>query len=891
MANNIIRRKWNQNTMVSIEDLSGSAFQAESGGHTFEISGVDNYGNTVALSGTVAGVFMRSDNTDVAITGTASGGIVTITLPAECYDVPGRFGLTIFVTADSKKTAIYAAIGTVRRTSSGNVAPGTTADVVDLINQIQAAVATIPQSWTGLMADIAPTYSDSALYGIGQYAWYDGDLKRCIVPITTAESYNAAHWTSAVLGQDVSDLKSAITTVGVTETLFDISQYTVINGGMQSNNTWAGTNGLYQSALITDIPALFAIIPPEGKSGYVSFFDKVPEQPHSASAQIFFCVGETGRHEAPSGAKTTYTVPNDCKCIVVTTKANGSARNNTLSGWFLTGEVVKLSERIDATNADIDTLENSVELINGKTILKANATQAPNEVILEGYIYTKNNLVIGTTKLSDVSKVASSGAKAIKIPMDGIVHISYPLFKTTINGISFFCDSADTVIWAYSETEADTGTQKIVKVPQGASYFVLMVSNGLNALDWYYIISSLKVMEEPEQLESFESTPFANENRNMCLAGIKTDILTDKIPYHRGFLFHKLQNNDNSLWYGENFNDIHKIGTVSFNPTLMRFAISPKDGRIIAVQRDTRNGIWVWDGETETHLNSFTTNPMAWLYNSGVDFINSGTDEYCIFAEYNGGPVTGTVFNVWRGKYPYTSASDWSIVKTEEYSNINHFHQVRRDPWSDVLYLTSGDNHGQNKWWYSTDYGATWTLLVNGSESGWSNSICRTINFVFTADYIYWATDHGQNEHGLYRIQRDENTGIIDLSTREKVTDLPGLRATNSLCYVESPNGLFMYDRVDTAPETEFGNPITMKFWSFDTETLVDVVTLGLTQTTWGGSRGKCYVNYTNGVQPYPAMGFSIDTPCIFDLVCDDPENIGTIAYDVGAKTIRTANY
>lgn len=210
MANNIIRRKWNQNTMVSIEDLSGSVFQAESGGHTFEISGVDNYGNTVALSGTVAGVFMRSDNTDVAITGTASGGIVTVTLPAECYDVPGRFGLTVFVTADSKKTAVYAAIGTVRRTSSGSVAPGTTADVVDLINQINAAVATIPQSWSGLMADIAPTYSTSAVYPVGAYVYYDGDLYRCTTAITTAESWTAAHWTAAVLGNDVSDLKSEL---------------------------------------------------------------------------------------------------------------------------------------------------------------------------------------------------------------------------------------------------------------------------------------------------------------------------------------------------------------------------------------------------------------------------------------------------------------------------------------------------------------------------------------------------------------------------------------------------------------------------------------------------------------------------------------------------------
>jgi lysophospholipase L1-like esterase len=210
MANNVIKRVWNQNRMVSIEDLKGMTFQAESGGHTFQISGVDDAGNVIALSGSVAGVFLRPDNTDVAITGSASGGVVSVTLPANCYDVPGRFGLTIFVTANGQKTAVYAAMGTVSRTSSGTVSPGTTSDVVDLINRINAAVTTIPASWTGLMADIAPTYSDAAVYPVGAYCYYNGDLYRCTTAITTAESWTAGHWTQAVLGNDVSDLKSAI---------------------------------------------------------------------------------------------------------------------------------------------------------------------------------------------------------------------------------------------------------------------------------------------------------------------------------------------------------------------------------------------------------------------------------------------------------------------------------------------------------------------------------------------------------------------------------------------------------------------------------------------------------------------------------------------------------
>lgn len=215
MANNVIKRVWNQNRMVAIEDLKGMTFQAESGGHTFQISGVDDAGNVIALSGSVAGVFLRPDNTDVAITGSASGGVVSVTLPANCYDVPGRFGLTVFVTANGQKTAVYAAIGTVSRTSSGTVSPGTTSDVVDLINRINAAVATIPASWTGLMADIAPTYSDAAVYPVGAYCYYNGDLYRCTTAITTAESWTAGHWTQAVLGNDVSDLKSALTQANI----------------------------------------------------------------------------------------------------------------------------------------------------------------------------------------------------------------------------------------------------------------------------------------------------------------------------------------------------------------------------------------------------------------------------------------------------------------------------------------------------------------------------------------------------------------------------------------------------------------------------------------------------------------------------------------------------
>lgn len=205
----IIKRVWNQNKLVNIESLHGMAFQAEDGGHVFEISGVNDAGETVPLSGTVAGVFMRSDRADIALIGAASGGVASVTLTDDCYAVPGRFGLTIFVTEDGKKTAVYAAVGTVSRTSGGGVAGDTPQDVVDLINVIEAAVATIPASYSNLMASIAPIYSSSALYPVGSYAWYDGTLYRCTIPITTAETWTAAHWKAIDVGGDLKKLRSA----------------------------------------------------------------------------------------------------------------------------------------------------------------------------------------------------------------------------------------------------------------------------------------------------------------------------------------------------------------------------------------------------------------------------------------------------------------------------------------------------------------------------------------------------------------------------------------------------------------------------------------------------------------------------------------------------------
>lgn len=55
---------------------------------------------------------------------------------------------------------------------------------------------------------VAAQYSSSSTYNVGDYVIYNGQLYRCTTAITTDEIWTAAHWTAAVLGSDISSMKS-----------------------------------------------------------------------------------------------------------------------------------------------------------------------------------------------------------------------------------------------------------------------------------------------------------------------------------------------------------------------------------------------------------------------------------------------------------------------------------------------------------------------------------------------------------------------------------------------------------------------------------------------------------------------------------------------------------
>ena len=197
---------------VKPQFLHGNLFSQDNAANTINVH-VFNNGEPAALGGSISANVIRSDGATVAVSGAIDGNKAYIILPQACYAVPGVINIIVKNTENATVTTIAAVVANVYASSTDTVVdPGTIIpSVAALIAEIEAAVDSIPVDYSGLLATIAEDYSSSKTYPIvGMYAWQGGVLKRNIVPITTAETYTAAHWTNAVIGDDLSALKSAI---------------------------------------------------------------------------------------------------------------------------------------------------------------------------------------------------------------------------------------------------------------------------------------------------------------------------------------------------------------------------------------------------------------------------------------------------------------------------------------------------------------------------------------------------------------------------------------------------------------------------------------------------------------------------------------------------------
>ena len=99
------------------------------------------------------------------------------------------------------------------------------------LNEMDEQIALNEQNVSDVVStnNIADDYNSTKTYAVGDYCFHDGTLYKCTTEITTAEAWTLAHWQTAILGNDTSDLKNAIDYTS--NAVFDPVTVTLISGG------------------------------------------------------------------------------------------------------------------------------------------------------------------------------------------------------------------------------------------------------------------------------------------------------------------------------------------------------------------------------------------------------------------------------------------------------------------------------------------------------------------------------------------------------------------------------------------------------------------------------------------------------------------------------------
>lgn len=186
---------------ISVESLHGVVFSNENKGHKFVITGIRG-GELQTFTGSVIARFIRANNTTILMGEGAEGelaacaeiedGKVAVSLARDCYNVPGRFQLTVFVTSDGETSCIYAAVGTVQRSENGTLIDDGV--VLPSVDELQSMLDEIQQYETNI-----------ATAGAAQIAAVQAKGEETLDSIP--DDYTA-------LQGEVDDLKSAITFFG-----------------------------------------------------------------------------------------------------------------------------------------------------------------------------------------------------------------------------------------------------------------------------------------------------------------------------------------------------------------------------------------------------------------------------------------------------------------------------------------------------------------------------------------------------------------------------------------------------------------------------------------------------------------------------------------------------
>lgn len=113
------------------------------------------------------------------------------------------------------------------------------------------------------------------------------------------------------------------------------------------------------------------------------------------------------------------------------------------------------------------------------------------------------------------------------------------------------------------------------------------------------------------------------------------------------------------------------------------------------------------------------------------------------YGEYRSNPGRYPV-HIWRWR---ERSADWEIAWT--FTGVRHIHGVFHDAYTGYLWVTTGDDDGESAIWCSENEFSTLKKVIGGCQQ------FRSVQLLFTGDFVYFGSDAPNERNHLYRMRRD----------------------------------------------------------------------------------------------------------------------------------------
>ena len=451
---------------VKVQYLGGNLFSQDAQANLIGVE-LTSDGNDYSGGGSVNATVIRADGGTVTVAGSLSGKRASVILPAACYAVIGVITIIIKLSTGSDITTVGAFVSSVYASSTGAIVdPGTVIpSIEDLIDAIEDAVDSIPADYSSLWTTLAPAYSTSATYRIGQYCTRSGVVYRCIANINSGESWTAAHWLEVNVGNEMynritTDQRLEADIIEANDLTFKRYNWNVsfMYGRYIGSGYYDGLLNYVRS--IDKIPAgKYKVRVPSGFSFLPVVYSSKSEgtpvwNSFSTSTQQFTTTGEwylNCMKTDTSNPNITAAQLNTLEAGLILTRVSeeesleskmdmvliGNKSENLFNGTFVSGEEVATSNGTFVTNASF-ARTNKIKIKSGYTYIGITTLTEPSTVFIHLAFYDRNGNFISGMPYTGVTVYNANDLyyQRVTAPDDG--YVAFDIYASSAGNYNYY---------------------------------------------------------------------------------------------------------------------------------------------------------------------------------------------------------------------------------------------------------------------------------------------------------------------------------------------------------------------------------------------------------------------------------------------------------------------